>query len=118
MGIGCIIKCMALECSLGLMVGSIMENIIWIKSREKESLYGRMEGCMRESGKMGSSMGREFIWGRIRLGRLGFGLKVKSRGCFRRRNRRINDSELFKVFSNFQIYFVLKQKQIIKLKLN
>ena len=54
--LGRTIICMAKESILGAMAGSMMENIIWIKSMVLAFIFGLMEGGMKVIGRMENSM--------------------------------------------------------------
>ena len=45
----------------GLMEEYILENIKMIKKKEKENIIGLMEGNIKEIGKMGSNMEKDFF---------------------------------------------------------
>ena len=53
------IKCKARGKLYGLMEENIMENILMIKNRDMESLFGRMVGGMKGNGWKGNRMGKE-----------------------------------------------------------
>lgn len=49
---GKIIKCMGMEYINGEMVDHIMVNIIMIKNKGRESIFGQMGKYLKENGKM------------------------------------------------------------------
>jgi len=76
LAIGRIIKCMVKAFSIGLMVGYTMVNIKMIKNMDLESFNGQMVEAIKVSGRMGSSMGKEFILIAKEKEKKEYGLKV------------------------------------------